>query len=104
MFAIAYDLVVADAQMHHPRGHRQAYLDIASTLRKFGFERVQRSVFASRDEDLARLFSAISELRGLDWFRRSVRNIRAFRVERGADCTTIVKGDTESRGGGVEIM
>jgi virulence-associated protein VapD len=54
MFAIAYDLTVADAE--HPRG--QAYLDIASTLRKFGFERVQRSVFASKDNDLASLFRA----------------------------------------------
>jgi virulence-associated protein VapD len=92
MFAIAYDLTVADAQRHHPRGHRQAYLDIASALRKFGFERVQRSVFASQDDDLANLFSAIVELSGLDWFGRSVTNIRAFRVERGADFTAIVKG------------
>jgi virulence-associated protein VapD len=92
MFAIAYDLTVADAQQHHPRGHRQAYLDIASALRKFGFERVQRSVFASQDDDLANLFSAIVELSGLDWFGRSVTNIRAFRVERGADLTAIVKG------------
>jgi virulence-associated protein VapD len=92
MFAIAYDLIVADAQRHHPRGYRQAYLDVASTLRKFGFERVQRSVFASQDEDLASLFSAIAELKELDWFGRSVTNIRAFRVERGADFTAIVKG------------
>jgi virulence-associated protein VapD len=60
MFAIAYDLTVADAQQHHQRGYRQAYLDIESTLMKFGFERVQRSVFASKDEHLASLFSASS--------------------------------------------
>jgi virulence-associated protein VapD len=64
----------------------------ASTLRKFGFERVQMSVFASQDEDLTNLFSAIIELQGLDWFGRSVTNIRAFRVERGADFTAIVRG------------
>ena len=104
MFAIAYDLTVADAQQHHPWGHRQAYLDIAAALRKFGFERVQRSVSASKDDDLASLFSAIIELRGLDWFGRSVTSIRAFQVEHGADFTAIVKGDTERRGGDVEVM
>ena len=92
MFAIAYDLTLADAQQHHPRGHRQAYLDIASTLRKFGFERVQRSIFASKDDDLASLFGAVIALKALHWFGRSVTNIRAFRVERGADFTAIVKG------------
>jgi virulence-associated protein VapD len=59
---------------------------------KFGFERVQRSVFASKDEDLASLFSAIVALRGLGWFGQSVKDLRAFRVERGADFTAIVKG------------
>jgi virulence-associated protein VapD len=53
---------------------------------------VQMSVFASQDEDLTNLFSAIIELQGLDWFGRSVTNIRAFRVERGADFTAIVRG------------
>ena len=44
MFAIAFDLVVADAEEHHPRGATAAYADIASTLRKFDFERIQGSV------------------------------------------------------------
>lgn len=92
MFAIAYDMTVADAQQHHPRGHRQAYLDIESTLRKFGFERVQRSVFAANDDDLAGLFGALIALRSLDWFGRSVKNVRAFRVERGSDFTAVMKG------------
>jgi virulence-associated protein VapD len=92
MFAIAYDMTVADAQQHHPRGHRQAYSDIESTLRKFGFERVQRSVFAANDDDLASLFDALIALRSLDWFGRSVKDVRAFRVERGSDFTTVMKG------------
>jgi len=77
MFVIAFDMTVADAQEHHPRSSRQAYLDIESTLEKFGFERVQWSVFASKDEDLANLFSAIDALRALKWFGPSVKNIRA---------------------------
>jgi virulence-associated protein VapD len=32
MFAIAFDLVVADVQKHHPKGVAQAYIDIRATL------------------------------------------------------------------------
>ena len=44
MFAIAFDLIVADADEHHPKGVSAAYAEIASTLRQFSFERVQGSV------------------------------------------------------------
>jgi virulence-associated protein VapD len=30
MFAIAFDLAVADAEAHHPKGFQAAYLDIES--------------------------------------------------------------------------
>jgi virulence-associated protein VapD len=92
MFVIAYDLTVADAEVHHPRSYRQAYLDIESALKRLGFERVQWSVFAAKDEDLANLFSAIDALRSMEWFGPSVKNIRAFRMEQGSDFTAIVKG------------
>jgi virulence-associated protein VapD len=36
MFAIAFDLVVADTEKHHPKGISQAYADIGSTLERFG--------------------------------------------------------------------
>ena len=92
MFVIAYDLTVADAEEHHPRSYRQAYLDIESALNRFGFQRVQWSVFAAKDEDLANLFNAIDALRSMEWFGPSVKNIRAFRMELGSDFTPIVKG------------
>ena len=92
MFATAIDLSVADADRYHPKGERKAYSDIASTLRRFGFERVQWSVFAAKDEDLANLFRAIDALRAMPWFGPSVKNIRAFRMEQGSDFTAIVKG------------
>ena len=64
MFVIAFDLIVADARAFHPKGSRQAYLDIRSTLNTFGFERVQGSVYVGREENLANLFSAIDALTG----------------------------------------
>ncbi len=92
MFVVAFDLIVTDAGKFHPKGSRQAYRDIKTTLNKFGFERVQGSVYVARQENLADLFSAIDALRALPWFGPSVKSIRAFRMEQGSDFTGTVKG------------
>jgi len=55
MFAIAFDLVVKDTRKRHPKGIAQAYEDIGETLQRFGFQRVQGSVYISDHEDLAKL-------------------------------------------------
>jgi len=36
MYAIAFDLVVADTEKHHPRGVSQAYTDIGAILGEHG--------------------------------------------------------------------
>ena len=91
MFAIAFDLVVADTAANHPRGVSQAYADIGNTLAGFGFNRVQGSPCTNNSEDLANLFAAILALKALRWLPASVRDIRAFRVEPWSDFTTFVK-------------
>ncbi|MCJ2043839.1 virulence factor [Methylobacterium sp. J-078] len=91
MFAIAFDLVVAEAQAHHPKGVSQAYSDIRTTLSRRCFDWVQGSLYTSKDEDLAKLFSAITALKQLTWFSRSVRDLRAFRVEQWSDFTAFIK-------------
>lgn len=91
MFAISFDLDVAQARERHPRGSRQAYRDIELTLGRFGFERVQWSVYAANHEDLAELFRAIDALRAFDWFRSSVNDLRAFRMEQGANFTDVIR-------------
>jgi virulence-associated protein VapD len=91
MFAIAFDLVVADTLQNHPKSVPQAYADIGATLAGFGFERVQGSLYTTPSEDLANLFGAITALKALPWFQASVRDIRAFRVEQWSDFTKMVK-------------
>jgi len=81
MFAIAFDLVVADTLQNHPKSVPQAYADIGGTAAGFGFERVRGSLYTTPSEDLANLFGAITALKALPWFPASVRDIRAFRVE-----------------------
>jgi virulence-associated protein VapD len=92
MFAIAFDLVVADTQRHHPKGVSQAYSDIEVILARFGFRRVQGSLYVTDDEDMAKLFTAIQALKAEPWFPPSVRDIRAFRIEQWSDFTPVVKG------------
>jgi virulence-associated protein VapD len=65
VFAIAFDLTVADVERLHPRSVSAAYDDIGRVLSSYGFE----------------------------WkFPASIRDIRAFRVEQWSDFTAIMKG------------
>jgi len=91
MFAIAFDLVVAETALHHSRGVSQAYAGIGYTLGNFGFDRVQGSLCITPSEDLANLFAAITALKALPWLPASVRDIRAFRVEQWSDFTSLVR-------------
>ena len=91
MFAIAFDLVVKYTEEHHLKGVTQAYTDISNTLGRYDFERVQGSLYVTKDENLAKLFMAIQDLRALPWFSRSVKDIRAFRMEQWSDFTPVVK-------------
>jgi virulence-associated protein VapD len=91
MFAITFDLVVADTLRNHPRGVTQAYSDIRSVLEGFDFEWRQGSPYTTDKDDLANLFAAIMALKALPWLPRSVRDIRAFKVEHWSDFTQIVK-------------
>ncbi len=92
MYAVAFDLVVADTEKHHPKGVTQAYTEIGAALGEYGFRRVQGSLYVSDSEDMANLFLAIQSLRGRAWFPKSVRDIRAFRIEQWSDFTAVVKG------------
>ena len=92
MFAVAFDLIVADAEAHHPKGVTQAYNDIAAILSAYDFRRVQGSLYVTDKEDMANLFLAIQALRSEPWFPKVVRDFRAFRIEQWSDFTNLVKG------------
>ena len=70
----------------------QAYTEIGAVLSDYGFRRVQGSLYVTEDEDMANLFLAIQALRARAWFPKSVRDIRAFRIEQWSDFTPVVKG------------
>lgn len=55
------------------------------------FYNTQGSVYLTDKDDMANLFAAIYALRKITWFKSSVRDIRAFKVENWSDFTQIVK-------------
>lgn len=91
MLAIAFDLTVAEVERLHPRSIRAAYAEIGRVLGRYGYEWRQGSVYVGGDDDLAKLFLVIEDLKALPWFSAAVRDIRAFRVEQWSDLTPVVK-------------
>jgi virulence-associated protein VapD len=91
VFAIAFDLTVAEAERLHPRSARAAYVDIGRTLTTYGSFWKQGRVYTCDIEDLANLTDAMNALKALPWFSACVRDIRAFRVEQWSDFTAFMK-------------
>lgn len=87
MFAISFDMVVADLKANYGEPYNNAYFEISNILEQFGFYRVQGSVYVTKDGNMLNLTMAMNALRATLWFKASVRDIRAFRVEDWSDFT-----------------
>ncbi|RRD65713.1 virulence protein [Fretibacterium sp. OH1220_COT-178] len=94
MYAIAFDLEVAELKKHYGEPYNGAYQEINKELKKVGFDWTQGSIYLSEEggNNLTAVYKAINALSRIEWFRNSVRDIRAFKVEDWSDFTDIVKG------------
>lgn len=93
MFAISFDMVVYDLKRYFGEPYTNAYFEISKVLRKYDFYNVQGSLYMTSKNDMANLFQAINSLKRIDWFRKSVRDIRAFRVEDWSDFTSYIQSN-----------
>lgn len=91
MYAISFDLTIGELKKHYGEPYNNAYFEVRMLLKKSGFEWTQGSVYLSIDNNLATVYKAINSLHKTEWFRKSVRGIRAFKVEDWSDFTEIVK-------------
>lgn len=91
MFAIAFDMDIKELRTTYGEPYNNAYYEIKILLRKFDFYNTQGSVYLTDKNDMSNLFAAIYELKKTDWFKKSVRDIRSFRVEDWSDFTMIIK-------------
>lgn len=91
MFAISFDMTVSSLEEHYGKPYNRAYYEIKECLKKNGFEWIQGSTYLTVNGNLSNLYKAINDLSKYDWFKKSVRDIRAYKVEDWSDFTQIVK-------------
>ena len=91
MFAIAFDMVVAELNKNYGEPYNNAYFEIKQVLAEYDFVNLQGSVYLTTNPSLANLYNAIQALSSIDWFRNSVRDIWGFKVEDWSDFTESVK-------------
>ena len=93
LYAIAFDLKIDDLKNNCGEPYNKAYDEIRQELESLGFERTQESVYMSNtsENSLTHVYKAINVLSKITWFKKSVRDIRAFKVEDWSDFTDIVK-------------
>ncbi len=91
MYALSFDMVISDLKQHYGEPYNNAYFEIKELLKKNGFDWVQGSTYMTENDDLAALVKTIMELSKVDWFKKSVRDLRGFKVESWSDFTTLIK-------------
>ncbi|WP_104748587.1 virulence associated protein VapD [Helicobacter cetorum] len=93
MYAIAFDLKIEILKQVYGEPYNKAYDDLRQELELLGFEWTQGSVYvnSAKENTLAQVYKAINKLSQIDWFKQSVRDIRAFKVEDWSNFTEIVK-------------
>lgn len=93
MYAIAFDLKIDDLKKEYGEPYNKAYDEIRIELEKLGFRWVQGSIYISDNtqNSLVTVYNAINKLSKITWFKKSVRDIRAFKVADWSDFTSIVK-------------
>jgi virulence-associated protein VapD len=89
MYAIAFDLRVADLETHYSgNSYNNAYGDIKKFLETKGFSRQQGSVyFGDTDKiDAVKCVMAVNALSNqYPWFKQCVTDIRMLRIEENND-------------------
>lgn len=77
---------------YHGNNWNNAYYDIANTLQKHGFNRIQGSVFlGEKGISEAHGTLALQELTAVyDWFYECVSNVRFYRIESDLDAQFIL--------------
>ena len=81
MYAVAFDMSISDLEKHYGTPYNNAYFEIATILYKYSFYRIQGSTYVTEDKNMGNLMLAVDALAYTEWFAKSVRDIRAFKIE-----------------------
>jgi virulence-associated protein VapD len=91
MFAFSFDMVIVDLKNNYGEPYNNAYFEIGKVLRKYEYYNTQGSVYLPENRVMSNLFRAMTALKNIGWFKDSVRDIRAFRVEDWSNFTDFMK-------------
>ena len=91
MFAISFDMVISDLRKFYGEPYNNAYFEIKEILKKNNFHWVQGSTYLTNSDDLSNVIKAIMDLSKVEWFKKSVRDIRGYKVGNWSNFTDIVK-------------
>lgn len=92
MYAIAFDMLISDLKLYYGDQYHSAYAEIKKVMADNGFYWIQGSTYVT-ENNLIAVTMAINALNQIDWFRKSVRDIRAFRIEDWSDFTPMFKSN-----------
>jgi virulence-associated protein VapD len=91
MFALSFDLTISKLKQHYGDPYNPAYFEIKTLLENNNFEWIQGSIYMTTSDSLNDLVKVVIELSKIDWFKKSVRDIRGFKVENWSNFTDLVK-------------
>ena len=96
MYAIIFNFDFNTLKKHFnddQNGHTIALLELTKELSNINFKCIQDGFFITTDESnpLSTLHKGINKLASIKWFKNSVIDLRAFKVENLSDFTDIVK-------------
>lgn len=93
MYALSFDMEVAKLKEHYGEPYNKAYDEIRVVMGELGFDWTQGSLYIAKNEqnNLTSVYKVINKLSSILWFKESVKDIRAFKVEDWSDFTEVVK-------------
>lgn len=91
MFAISFDMLINDLKSNYGEPYNNAYFEISNVLETYGFYRAQGSVYLTENNNLVNVTRAMIALKNIEWFKNSVRDIRAFKIEDWSSFTEFMK-------------
>jgi len=92
MYALSFDVNMEDLERNYEDSYSLAYMEIKKILEKDKFFWFQGNVYMSESNELCSLLTAISHLKEIEWFRKSVHDVRGYKVEEWSNFTNFVKG------------
>jgi virulence-associated protein VapD len=93
MYALSFDMEVTKLKEHYGEPYNKAYDEIRVVMGELGFDLAQGSLYIAKSDqnNLTSVYKVINKLSSILWFKESVKDIRAFKVEDWSDFTEVVK-------------